>query len=130
MLRLSDSLLTLVSPSQRNGRTICECFIAPHKCQISIRKIFLIIKFSRLSVHQPKQIEYSEKYQDGKYEYRHVLLPEALMQRIPQDRLLTEMEWRQLGVQQSYGWQHYMKHRPEKHILLFRRVLGTVQSFI
>ncbi len=43
----------------------------------------------------------------------------------PQDRLLEEHEWRGLGVQQSRGWVHYAIHRPEPHILLFRRPLGT-----
>jgi cyclin-dependent kinase regulatory subunit CKS1 len=28
-------------------------------------------------------------------------------------------------VQQSRGWVHYEFHRPEPHILLFRRELGT-----
>lgn len=34
---------------------------------------------------------------------------------------MTETEWRNLGVQQSPGWIHYMMHTPEPHILLFRR---------
>jgi cyclin-dependent kinase regulatory subunit CKS1 len=37
----------------------------------------------------------------------------------------SEGEWRGIGVQQSRGWQHYCIHRPEAHILLFRRPLGT-----
>ena len=37
----------------------------------------------------------------------------------------SEGEWRGIGVQQSRGWQHYCLHRPEPHILLFRRPLGT-----
>ena len=28
-------------------------------------------------------------------------------------------------IQQSRGWVHYATHRPEPHILLFRRALGT-----
>ena len=40
-------------------------------------------------------------------------------------KLLSEMEWRSLGVQQSRGWVHYEIHRPEPHILLFRRPKGT-----
>merc|ERR1719353_2626442 len=40
-------------------------------------------------------------------------------------RLLTEDEWRCLGVTQSRGWVHYLLHKPEPHILLFRRPLGT-----
>lgn len=30
-----------------------------------------------------------------------------------------------MGVQQSRGWTHYELHRPEPHILLFRRAKGT-----
>lgn len=36
---------------------------------------------------------------------------------------MTETEWRNLGVQQSPGWVHYMLHAPEPHVLLFRRPL-------
>lgn len=74
------------------------------------------------------QIDYSEKYQDGKFEYRHVILPKDM--KIPKKKgCLSEMEWRSLGVQQSKGWEHYANHRPEPHILLFRRPLGTVSIF-
>lgn len=30
-----------------------------------------------------------------------------------------------MGVQQSRGWVHYELHRPEPHILLFRRPKGS-----
>ncbi|CCI42380.1 hypothetical protein ABG067_006169 [Albugo candida] len=70
------------------------------------------------------RIEYSEKYADDEYEFRHVILPKEVQRSLP-DRLLTEAEWRQLGVQQSRGWVHYAIHKPEPHILLFRRPLGT-----
>ncbi|GAA5970069.1 hypothetical protein JCM11641_000253 [Rhodosporidiobolus odoratus] len=36
-------------------------------------------------------------------------------------RLLTEDEWRGIGITQSLGWEHYETHAPEPHILLFRR---------
>jgi len=75
--------------------------------------------------HFPDEIEYSEKYNDEQYEYRHVLLPKELYKKMPKGRLLTESEWRSLGVQQSRGWAHYEIHRPEPYILLFRRPLGT-----
>ena len=71
------------------------------------------------------RIEYSEKYGDDKFEYRHVILPKELAKNLPKNRLLGEQEWRGIGVQQSRGWQHYAVHRPEPHILLFRRPLGT-----
>ena len=52
-------------------------------------------------------------------------LPKELAKSLKGGRLLTELEWRQLHVQQSKGWVHYAIHRPEPHILLFRRELGT-----
>ncbi|CAM9672377.1 unnamed protein product [Pylaiella littoralis] len=56
---------------------------------------------------------------------RHVILPKDLAKGLPKSRVLTEQEWRALGVQQSRGWMHYAIHRPEPHILLFKRPLGT-----
>jgi cyclin-dependent kinase regulatory subunit CKS1 len=88
----------------------------------------------------PEEIEYSDKYVDDVYEYRHVLLPKRIMKEMlrlfqtsnaelrkpPGElRIMNEGEWRSLGVQQSRGWQHYEIHKPEPHILLFRRPLGT-----
>ena len=42
---------------------------------------------------------------------RHVILPKELAKSLPRSRLLTETEWRGIGVQQSRGWQHYAIHR-------------------
>ena len=75
--------------------------------------------------HYPDEIEYSEKYNDELFEYRHVQLPKNIYKAMPKGRLLSEQEWRALGVQQSRGWVHYEIHKPEPHILLFRRPLGT-----
>ena len=75
--------------------------------------------------HFPDEIEYSEKYLDDYFEYRHVLLPKHIYKKMTRSRLLTEHEWRSLGVQQSRGWAHYEIHKPEPFILLFRRPLGT-----
>jgi len=77
---------------------------------------------------EPKQrdIEYSLKYNDAEFEYRHVILPSEIIKKLPKPmRLLSETEWRSLGVQQSLGWVHYEVHQPEPHVLLFRRPLGT-----
>ncbi len=65
-------------------------------------------------------IVYTDKYVDRNYEYRHVILPKALSKTVPRTHLMTETEWRNLGVQQSVGWVHYMLHLPEPHVLLFR----------
>jgi len=73
-----------------------------------------------------QDIEYSEKYSDDMYEYRHVILPREISKRLPDPpKLLSDEAWRSLGVQQSRGWNHYEIHKPEPHILLFRRPLGT-----
>ena len=75
--------------------------------------------------YYPEEIEYSDKYNDDKHEYRHVKLPRNIFKKMPKDRLLTETEWRTLGVQQSRGWTHYCIHTPEPFILLFKRPLET-----
>uniref|UniRef100_A0A8B9ZMH6 Cyclin-dependent kinases regulatory subunit n=1 Tax=Anas zonorhyncha TaxID=75864 RepID=A0A8B9ZMH6_9AVES len=59
-----------------------------------------------------KQIYYSDKYFDEQYEYRHVTLPRELLKQVPKTHLMSEEEWRSLGVQQSLGWVHYMIHEP------------------
>eukprot|EP00501_MAST-03F_sp_TOSAG23-6_P001552 GSMAST32.ASY1.ANO1.1616.1 assembled CDS len=47
------------------------------------------------------RIEYSEKYNDEHYEYRHVILPKELARSLQKNTLLAEKEWRGIGVQQS-----------------------------
>ncbi len=74
-----------------------------------------------MSLGPVDDIVYSNKYSDESYEYRHVKLPQELAKHVPQNHLMTETEWRNLGVQQSVGWVHYMTHTPEPHILMFRR---------
>ncbi|KAI1731425.1 cyclin-dependent kinase regulatory subunit domain-containing protein [Ditylenchus destructor] len=64
---------------------------------------------------------YSNKYEDDEYEYRHVHVTKEVAKLVPRNRLMSESEWRSLGIQQSPGWIHYMIHSPERHILLFRR---------
>lgn len=75
-------------------------------------------KGSRLTVIL--RIHYSDRYSDDEYEYRHVILPKQLLKMIPKDyfspddsgvlRLLTEHEWRGIGITQSLGWEHYEVH--------------------
>jgi len=47
-----------------------------------------------------KHISYSDKYYDEEYEYRHVMLPKDLAKLVPRTHLMSEDEWRKLGVQQ------------------------------
>ena len=46
---------------------------------------------------------------------RHVILPFDLAKHVPKTHLMTETEWRNLGVQQSPGWVHYLIHSPGKY---------------
>ncbi|KAI8828980.1 cyclin-dependent kinase regulatory subunit CKS1 [Chytriomyces cf. hyalinus JEL632] len=77
-------------------------------------------KAKDISDHE-EDIMYSARYSDDHHEYRHVNLPREIARWVPQGRLMTEQEWRGLGVKQSPGWYHYMLHGPEPHILLFKR---------
>ncbi|KAL1493777.1 hypothetical protein ABEB36_009466 [Hypothenemus hampei] len=72
-----------------------------------------------------RNIFYSDKYYDDKYEYRHVVLPKEMVKYVPKTHLMSEDEWRSIGIQQSKGWVHYMTHKPEPHILLFKRPITT-----
>ena len=56
--------------------------------------------------------------------YRHVMLPKEMIKLVPRGKLMSEQEWRSIGVQQSQGWVHYMLHAPEPHVLLFRRPIS------
>jgi cyclin-dependent kinase regulatory subunit CKS1 len=70
--------------------------------------------------HYPSEVEYSDKYMDSKFEYRHVTLTKEMYRRVqeittassgPGVRLLSESEWRWVGIMQSRGWEHYHTHR-------------------
>lgn len=44
--------------------------------------------------------------------FRHVVLPKEMVKLVPKTHLMSEEEWRSIGVQQSKGWVHYMSHSP------------------
>ena len=77
----------------------------------------------------PDEFEYSDKFCDSFYEYRHVLLTKRAFLLINDifnkekkgQRVLTEYEWRTLGIQQSAGWENYIVLPNEPNVLLFRR---------
>ena len=76
----------------------------------------------KMPIH-PDDTEYSEKYIDNTYEYRHVTLSKRMYDKIPKEKLLSEEEWRHIGVQMSADWNHYLIYKPEPFVLLFRRLL-------
>lgn len=43
---------------------------------------------------------------------RHVMLPPDIAELVPRNHLMTETEWRNIGVEQSPFWVHYMVHTP------------------
>lgn len=52
---------------------------------------------------------------------------------VPKTHLMSESEWRAIGVQQSKGWVHYMTHSPGNYypkILLFNYFFVTVSEII
>jgi len=91
-------------------------------------------------------IFYSTKYYDDKYEYRHcelrheglsyaiinyerdkdsldeMFLPLVLVR--SKGTLLSETQWRSLGITMSMGWQHYLAYKPNPTVLCFRRPIG------
>ncbi|ELA46246.1 hypothetical protein VCUG_02255 [Vavraia culicis subsp. floridensis] len=66
------------------------------------------------------KIFYSDPYETKDYVYRHVIIPKSTIKSLP-EKLLDESEWRALGLEMSVGWEHYMIHKPERHVLLFRK---------
>ncbi|KAJ7539832.1 hypothetical protein O6H91_11G110800 [Diphasiastrum complanatum] len=70
--------------------------------------------------------------------HKHVVLPPDAAKILPKNRLLSEnlvmayelttIEWRGIWVHQSRGWVHYAIHRPEPHIMFFRRPLNYQQN--
>lgn len=57
--------------------------------------------------------EYSERFMDSHFEYRYVVLPRDMLSEEIKRKgaLLSEEEWRALGIMQSRGWTHYGFHR-------------------
>ena len=47
------------------------------------------------------------------------MLPKDIAKLVPKTHLMSESEWRAIGVQQSQGWVHYMQHEPGKHNSLY-----------
>ena len=74
----------------------------------------------------PKLMEYSRKYYDDCYEYRHVILTKEQYKIIKNmEGTIPESIWRdKLNIQMSNFWVNYCRYKGEPHILLFRRPLG------
>jgi len=153
--------------------TFTTLFFAPTRRReflFSTHQIIIMVQYT-------DEIEYSDKYEDDEYEYRHVLLPKDVTKRMLEmtaERrraavaaaeptpeimsargmfrngnqnqsqnhqsqggnnkraptiLLSEDEWRHLGISQSHGWQHYEVYEPEMHVMLFRRRLTKNNNY-
>lgn len=67
-------------------------------------------------------------YDDDAYHYMHVRLePRHVVCQVLPTGLLKERQWRAF-VSLPPGWEHYAVHRPEPHILMFRRKKKTPPS--
>lgn len=71
----------------------------------SLQYTFSLLLFSSLTV-----VWMASRARAATRAFRHVILPKEMQRSLP-DRLLSESEWRQLGVQQSRGWVHYAIHK-------------------
>eukprot|EP00922_Rhytidocystis_sp_ex-Travisia-forbesii_P009905 GHVS01014475.1.p1 GENE.GHVS01014475.1~~GHVS01014475.1.p1 ORF type:complete len:187 (+),score=35.74 GHVS01014475.1:154-714(+) len=86
-------------------------------------------KMNRSLTFSSAEIEsHSNKYYDGEYEYKHVLLTKAQYVAYQQIRsrysltLLPENFIYRLGIQQSPGWEHYAQFGINPQVLFFRRL--------
>ena len=59
-------------------------------------------------------------------------MPRHLVPSVPFDHLMTETEWRNLGVQQSTGWVHYLIHKPGALIKIHGafQIIDKLQKFL
>jgi len=70
-------------------------------------------------------IKYSSVVTDDYFQYRLVRIPVWLSRQIGLNRLLSECEWRCIGVQMSRGWMHFDLNPECPHLLKFRKPKGT-----
>ena len=68
----------------------------------------------------PNEIKYTEKYRTGDYEYTHVILPKTFLSKLT-GKVMTDKDWKNLGINISSSWENYMVYAPEPHVILFRR---------
>jgi len=122
----------------KSSRWSCPClglFLVVPCCNGCIQTLFgnkkeKETKMSQVNLKElSKRITYSDKYCDDIYEYRHVILPREMLPLVPKKTLMTESEWRNLMIVQSHGWEHYMIHEPEPHILLFKREKDYMEKY-
>lgn len=71
----------------------------------------------------PNEIKYTERFKTNDYEYTHVILPKSYLQRIS-NQVMSENEWRSLGISLGTAWENFMIFKPERHVILFRRKIN------
>ncbi len=71
-----------------------------------------------------EDFSYSQSIKDREYEYRTVTLPQKL-EREHRGKILPETQWREMGIRQSHGWEHYAWFMSR---MMFRRKIGTDPS--
>jgi cyclin-dependent kinase regulatory subunit CKS1 len=91
----------LLSARYRSIHCKCTCFLNSSLCRLTFVNVF----WSQVITCNTFYLIYF-------LFDRHVQLPKDLAKLVPKSHLMTEAEWRGLGVQQSQGWIHYMIHQP------------------
>ena len=79
--------------------------------------------------NKSKNFQYSKKYYDENFEYRHIKVPNNVLYVLPKPPiLLSTIDMEKIGLKLSDGWVNYLRHKPEPHILLVRRSLTSKEK--
>ena len=68
-----------------------KVYISSENIKLNSNRLFSNLKNKNYTIimpHYPREIEYSDKYFDDFYEYRHVILPKNTYQKMPRGRIL------------------------------------------
>lgn len=109
-------------------KTVTGKIVPGRMDKIDIEKATIINKKSKINKSGDKvpKFRYSKKYYDEEFEYRHVKVPDLVLEKLPKPPvLLSQADMTNIGLHLSQGWINYLRHKPEPHILLVRRCLTS-----
>jgi cyclin-dependent kinase regulatory subunit CKS1 len=75
------------------------------------------------------KIKYSDKYEDDKFQYRNITLPNEMKKLLSGNTLLTEKGWRELRILGGPGWEHYYIYKAKPEIILMKRPIHIARQF-
>mgnify|MGYP003453475842 CR=1 FL=1 len=71
----------------------------------------------------PSKITYTKKIVRKGYEYRNVILDPITFSKIVPGKLMKPEEWRLLGIEGSFGWEHYHHDSTKPQIIMMRKLI-------